>query len=56
MFSESEAFENWNYFENSANTTLRLGSDIADVWKTMMAADNLISSKIGFSIVPAVSN
>lgn len=56
IFSESEAFEDWNYFENITNTTLRLDTDIADAWKTMMAADILITSKSSFSIVPAVFN
>jgi hypothetical protein len=56
IFSESKSFEDWNYFENITNVTLRLDTDIEDVWKSMMDADTLIMSKSSFSLVPAAFN
>jgi hypothetical protein len=56
IFSESKSFEDWNYFENITNVTLRLDTDIEDVWNSMMDANTLILSKSSFSVVPAAFN
>lgn len=53
VFSESDAFESFDEF---ANYTVFLDTDLADAWREMMTADYVILSKSSFSLVPAILN
>jgi hypothetical protein len=43
-------------FDDFSNYTLDLDGDIVETWKRMMTADIFITSKSGFSLVPALLN
>jgi hypothetical protein len=52
IFSEKESFESINDLAEKYGAQLHLSGDIADVWKTMMVADTVITSRSSFSAVP----
>jgi hypothetical protein len=53
VYSQSESFESWSDFASacSHNCTLRLDTDILEVWRGLLTADTLILSKSSFSLV-----
>jgi hypothetical protein len=54
LYSQSESFESWSDFASACsqhNCTLRLDTDIVEVWRGLLTADTLILSKSSFSLV-----
>jgi hypothetical protein len=54
VYSQSESFESWSDFASACsqhNCTLRLDTDILEVWRGLLTADTLILSKSSFSLV-----
>jgi hypothetical protein len=52
VYSQSESFESWSDFASACsqhNCTLRLDTDILEVWRGLLTADTLILSKSSFS-------
>jgi hypothetical protein len=58
VYSESASFEPFSEFENSntTSTTVRLDTDVAEVWHAVMAASQVVLSKSSFAYVPALLN
>jgi hypothetical protein len=52
IFSESKSFEPLDTLAKNYGAQLHLDSDLADVWKAMMLADVLITSRSSFSAIP----
>ena len=53
VFSESDTMES---FDDFANFTMFIDSELADAWRAMMTADYVVLSKSSFSFVPAMLN
>jgi hypothetical protein len=54
VYSQSKSFESWSDFSSACsqhNCTLRLDTDILEVWRGLLTADTLILSKSSFSLV-----
>jgi len=57
IFSQKKSFESFDEFRNKfTNCSVRLDTDRAEVWRSMMVADLLILSRSSFSFVPALLN
>ena len=52
IYSESKSFEPWDDFV-AKNYTMHLDTSVVDVWKQLLSADVVISSRSSFSLVPA---